>query len=277
MIVFSQPITSILLQEVSNTIYLCHGNYSLILRDSNGNGWTSQSTVQLLNGQYNLGIYTCTGSESVFNFTVNEPPTLPPCVPDEITLLRMTRGSSYQESFKIVDALGNDVYTQPTIQNTKGYTWTVSLCRGDYQLIMTDSLGNGWTAGSILQIRHGQHFLGSFSCKDSSTTVDFSLSEPATDLPSNEYEEITFIRQTKSYSNEESFYLVDENNMIVFEQPTLNTNSQYIWNVTLFHGNYTLHMTDSYGDGWSSGSTLKIMNGQLIIGEYSCSVTYTCS
>ena len=71
-------------------------------------------------------------------------------------------------------------------------------------------------------------------------------------------ETITLIRTTQSWVSEEDFIIRDSNGYMKFRQPALSNNRQYTWSVTLCKGVYTILMTDSYGDKWSTGSNVVI-------------------
>ena len=88
-------------------------------------------------------------------------------------------------------------------------------------------------------------------------------------------ETITLIRTTKQYAYEEDFIIRDSNGYMKFRQPTLSNNRQYTWSVTLCKGVYTILMTDSYGDKWSTGSNVVIKKGSTTIGTFSCTNSHS--
>ena len=90
-------------------------------------------------------------------------------------------------------------------------------------------------------------------------------------------ETITLIRTTKQYAYEEDFIIRDSNGYMKFRQPTLSNNRQYTWSVTLCKGVYTILMTDSYGDSWSSNSNVVIKKGSTTIGTFTCSNSQSTS
>ena len=83
------------------------------------------------------------------------------------------------------------------------------------------------------------------------STSDIPTPQPTCDV------RIVVIRATQSYSFEEAFKLYKGNGTagtLMFTQPTVDDEEVYNWSVFLCPGIYTLEMTDSYGDGWDSGS-----------------------
>ena len=90
-------------------------------------------------------------------------------------------------------------------------------------------------------------------------------------------ETITLIRTTQSWVSEEDFIIRDSNGYMKFRQPTLSNNRQYTWSVTLCKGVYTILMTDSYGDSWSSNSNVVIKKGSTTIGTFTCSNSQSTS
>ena len=90
-------------------------------------------------------------------------------------------------------------------------------------------------------------------------------------------ETITLIRTTKNWAYEEDFIIRDSNNVVRFRQPVLSENKQYTWSVTLCKGVYTILMTDSYGDKWSTDSNVVIKKGSTTIGTFTCSNSQSTS
>ena len=88
-------------------------------------------------------------------------------------------------------------------------------------------------------------------------------------------ETITLIRTTQSWVSEEDFIIRDSNGYMKFRQPALSDYQQYTWSVTLCKGVYTILMTDSYGDKWSTGSNVVIKKGSTTIGTFSCTNTHS--
>ena len=88
-------------------------------------------------------------------------------------------------------------------------------------------------------------------------------------------ETITLIRTTKGWAYEEDFIIRDSNGYMKFRQPALSNDQQYTWSVTLCKGVYTILMTDSYGDKWSTGSNVVIKKGSTTIGTFSCTNTHS--
>ena len=66
------------------------------------------------------------------------------------------------------------VYTQPSLSNYSYYTWSITLCRRNYVLIMTDSSSDGWTSGSTVTFKVGDTLIGTYTLSSGSST-DVSL------------------------------------------------------------------------------------------------------
>ena len=88
-------------------------------------------------------------------------------------------------------------------------------------------------------------------------------------------ETITLIRTTKQYAGEEDFIIRDSNNVVRFRQPVVLDYQQYTWSATLCKGLYTILMTDSLGDKWTSNSNVVIKKGSTTIGTFSCTNTHS--
>lgn len=82
---------------------------------------------------------------------------------------------------------------------------------------------------------------------------------------------ITITRVTKAYANEESFKIyrgTSTSGTRVFTQPTIQNNRSYTWYLCLRSGSHVLQLLDSYGDGWTSGSTVALSVGSSTLGPY---------
>ena len=82
---------------------------------------------------------------------------------------------------------------------------------------------------------------------------------------------ITILRTTKGYSDEESFTIRDSTYNTKFTQPSISDNSQYTWSATVCEGEASIIMTDSYEDGWDTGSNVEIKKGSTSLGVFRCS------
>lgn len=86
---------------------------------------------------------------------------------------------------------------------------------------------------------------------------------------------VTITRQTRGKSKEESFDLCRlSDGSLVFTQPFLSNYRSYTRSLCLHSGLYQVRMSDSGGDGWSSGSTVSFSIGYSTFGPYSLSGYY---
>ena len=166
------------------------------------------------------------------------------------------------------------VFSQVPLENDQHYNWTISLCHGNYSLIMRDSYGDGWSSGSYLKIKRGHQVIGTFTCAKEYTFASFSIAEVPTQPPCIS-EEVTFIRKTMAFGAEESFSIIDNRNTAIYSQPEVSDYENHVWTASLCHGDYTLRMEDSYGDGWSTDSSVTIKIGSSVIGTFSCTLNLT--
>ena len=91
-------------------------------------------------------------------------------------------------------------------------------------------------------------------------------------LPPNQVE-VTLIRTTKNWGYEESFKIYEGDNTneanLKFVQPSVEAYQSYTWTISLSSTLHTIVMTDSYGDGWTNGSTLEIRANGMTVGTFS--------
>ena len=67
-------------------------------------------------------------------------------------------------------------FRQPVVSDYQQYTWSVTLCKGVYTILMTDSDGDSWSSNSNVVIKKGSTTIGTFRCSNSqSTTSTFTV------------------------------------------------------------------------------------------------------
>ena len=124
---------------------------------------------------------------------------------------------------------------------------------------MSGLSGNGWIEGSSLMFFMDAVMIGSTTFLEESPydLYTFTVPETAPTPPPIDSQalEVSIVRTTGDYGEEESFILYEENTgKPVFIQPRVKPYLVYTWNVFLTPGMYVVEMIDSYGDGWSDGS-----------------------
>ena len=102
---------------------------------------------------------------------------LPTCTTGEevITFIRTTKYYAYQEDFIIRNSNGVVYYRQPSVSNYQQYTWSVTLCKGSYWIVMTDTYGDGWSSGSNVVLKVGSTTIGTYTCSSSSSSYTFTV------------------------------------------------------------------------------------------------------
>ena len=82
---------------------------------------------------------------------------------------------------------------------------------------------------------------------------------------------ITLVRVTKSYGNEEGCKIypgVGTGGTAVWIQPTMGAQEIKTFDVCIDNTIHTVEMTDNFGDGWTSGSTLTVSFGGINIATF---------
>ena len=155
---------------VDETQYVCMSpvEYTLVMRDTGFNGWSTGSHLILNNGKVSLD-FVMEGesvlTRKVFNFGTLLDQSLSAAAATgdqiEITLIRSCGNSSESEGFAIYAGSTRDraIYSQ---------TYCVAgvakllLSRGVYSVVMTEAEGRAWEANSVVRIFDGG-LLGSFA------------------------------------------------------------------------------------------------------------------
>ena len=91
---------------------------------------------------------------------------MPVCTSGEVSIMikRITKTFSREELFFIRDSNNCFSFIQPRIENTKEYTWYVSLHPGTYTIQMIDTYGDYWSNGSNVTIMREGFTIGAFRC-----------------------------------------------------------------------------------------------------------------
>ena len=227
------------------------GTYTLLLTDTNGN-WYSNSVLKLILSGSLFNTYRLdSGSSITYQFTITS-----------------VSSFSYPRSSYILP-------TSKLFIATPSISGSVSSC-----IISSGSLPYGLSLNSTTCIISGtptsvnQY---SVTIKAISTTnyITYSISFSIIDNPSSCSSSkvlVTFNRITKVYAIEENFKIYQgstTSGSLVYTQPTIFNDQSYTWNTCLSTGTYTMLLTDSSSDGWSSNSVLSFSyNAYNAIGNY---------
>ena len=155
---------------VAGTQYVCMSpvEYTLVMRDTGLNGWSTGSHLIMKNGKVSLDFVMegeSVQTRKMFNFgtLLDQPSTAAAAAGDqiEVTLIRSCGNSSESEGFAIYAGATRDraIYSQ---------TYCVAgvakllLSRGVYSVVMTEAEGRAWEANSVVRIFDGG-LLGSFA------------------------------------------------------------------------------------------------------------------
>ena len=101
----------------------------------------------------------------------------PTCTTGEvgITIIRRTRYWADQEVFIIHNSNYVVYYRQPSVPDFTKHIGFVSLCKGSYWIVMTDTYGDGWSPGSDVVLKAGSTTIGTYTCSSSSSSYTFTV------------------------------------------------------------------------------------------------------
>ena len=228
-------------------------------------------------------------------------PSFPPlsCPPDDlgIYIRRFYTYLPHEESLSIYEANDNSGNSKLSVYNMtyKGDDYlldTFCLHPICYTIELKDSYGDGWSSGSFTEIftedgvSTGRFTLGGGHSRSAalyygpnctvtippSNTNPHLNSNPTPPPPTCNEDEVmvTFIRHYSYHPNEESFNVYegeDLNGDLIYTLKGTSKDANKIQTIYYCLKNQThiIEMKDSHGDGWSSGSFLKIVVDNDII------------
>jgi len=178
----------------------------------------------------------------------------------------LTEGTSYDVYVRaICSATENSVWAGP-------YTFEMpGACEQycTYTINLTDSYGDGWNGGTLTVSQNGEE-LGSYTISSGSSasyTVDLCSGVDA-----------VFTYTAGSYAYENSWVVLDANGDQAWSASGsgMSSGGTLTENVTPNCGGcansceYTINLTDSYGDGWNGGTLTVSQNGEEL-GSYTIS------
>ncbi len=154
-----------------------------------------------------------------------------------------------------------------------GQVLSDSLCDDTYTITRTwrteDCAGNSYDQSQTIQVQDTTEPLLSIQCPDNVTHENECFLGTAS-APDEEGEEeeasgslVTFTFTADTYPSEGAATLTDENGASISAFGGFPSNSPDSYELNLAPGNYTMTLTDSWGDGWSWGPTGGI--GVLVI------------
>lgn len=101
---------------------------------------------------------------------------------ETITMVRTTKSYASCEYFIIRDSSGVIRYSQPSINDNNGYTWTVTLCKATHTIHLYKSTywscssSYYWYSGSNVVLKKGSTVIGTYTCSSKYyTSFTFSV------------------------------------------------------------------------------------------------------
>ena len=102
---------------------------------------------------------------------------LPTCTTGEevITFIRTTKSWASQEDFIIRNTNYVVYFQQPLVSDNTKTIGFVTLCKGSYWIVMTDTYGDGWSPGSDVVLNTRSTTIGTYTCSSSSSSYTFTV------------------------------------------------------------------------------------------------------
>ncbi|KAK8803400.1 hypothetical protein WA158_001094 [Blastocystis sp. Blastoise] len=179
----------------------------------------------------------------------------------------LSPGLHYEPSTITAYAIIDSISSGPAVNGYNQYTITPALPTG-----LSLNAINGFITG-VSPVPVSQTF--------TITATNFNTLQPSTTtLTLNiikcgypDSQQIRFRKVNKNYASEESWTMTNTSGTTIFSSPTLTNSVDQTFVLCVAVGIYTVHVRDSFGDGWSTGSRLYLelldsTNNYYPIGSY---------
>ena len=250
---WSQPRITSTYTTINYDVCLTPGTHAMKLTVTGQSGWATGSKVKVKMGSTILGTYTLnSGTSTVKTFTVPSGPNL-----SNVDY----RVKSY--------ALEKGVYFEVSpLNHANNIKYSIS----------SGSLPSGMSLGAATGKIYGRPTTVIESSRSVSIKIYTSSSNYVTRVLSfRTFENPTYcssgrvlisISRTTRADAYEEYFTIYKGSSFVYQQPSIMSSTSYSWTICLATGSYSIKVTDTYGDGWSSGSSVTLKNGGMNIGTY---------
>ena len=250
-LVYTQPYVSEY-NSYTWTVCLNEGWHVLELTDNYGDGWSSYSTVSLSIGSTSFGPYRCNGRSTSITFNIDVPVT-----------------SFEYDSSSVLAQKGVFFSMEPSFAGTVN---EFSISSGSLPSGLSLSSSTGVISGIPTTTTTSKSVTIKATSDLNSLTfsLSFTVFQPSITCTSNEVL-LVMQRVTKGSSSQEIFKIYRESTSgtLVYTQPTIADNSQYLWYVCLSKTLHVIEMNDSGNNGWSSGSNVVFYINGVTLDTYS--------
>ena len=250
---WSQPRITSTYTTINYDVCLTTGTHAMKLTAIGQSGWATGSKVVVKMGGTTLGTYTLnSGTSTVKTFTVPSGPNL--------------SNVNYRDKNY---ALQKGVYFEVSpLNHASNIKYSIS--SGSLPPGMSLGAATGKISGKPTTVNESSKSVSIKIFTSSSNYVTRSLTFRTFENPtycSSGRVLISISRSTRADAYEESFSIY-KGSSFVYGQPSIMSSTSYSWAVCLATGSYSIKLMDSYGDGWSSGSSVTLKNGGMNIGTY---------
>lgn len=250
---WSQPRITSTYTTINYDVCLTTGTHAMKLTVIGQSGWATGSKVVVKMGGTTLGTYTLnSGTSTVKTFTVPSGPNL--------------SNVNYRDKNY---ALQKGVYFEVSpLNHASNIKYSIS--SGSLPPGMSLGAATGKISGKPTTVNESSKSVSIKIFTSSSNYVTRTLTFRTFENPtycSSGRVLISISRSTRADAYEESFSIY-KGSSFVYGQPSIMSSTSYSWAVCLATGSYSIKLMDSYGDGWSSGSSVTLKNGGMNIGTY---------
>lgn len=174
-----------------------------------------------------------------------------------------------ESGWRVLDDAGAAVgFAAPgSLEDNRSYVGFLQVSDGDFQVEGVDSYGDGWHGGSLRVVSNQGAVLANVALQNGQSSVFAPFSVDCIEPPQTPRTcPVRVVIETQNWASESGWKLHSARGAVLstVAANTYANYQTYTHDTDLAEGVYVFEATDSYGDGWHTGTFTVRVNGQQV-------------